>query len=80
MALIEIRADLRRTADALERIASSLEALLQLRLNPAVRTKIMRGSGTVPRISGDAVSAPSDEDLARAEEEEQRLLDTYGQV
>lgn len=80
MALIEIHADLGRAASALERIAAVLENFLDLTLNPGLRMKILRGGERGPELKGDAISAPTDEELARAEEEEERLLDAYGEV
>lgn len=81
MALIQINADLGRTATALEKIAHLLEWLLALWVNPALKQAYLRGTDVVPRpkvnpptvqTAGPRVSAPSDYELWEREIERER--------
>ena len=72
MALIEVTADLKRTATALERIADALVWILRLQIDPRARKaafqELCQEAGTPP-AGPEAVSAPTDEQLWEREEE-----------
>lgn len=84
MPLLNITADLTRTASALERIANALELLLWIEVNPASKPGMARDwplslaqrpKPTARRTPAgpEAVTAPTDEELWEAEQEQERL-------
>lgn len=76
MALIEVTADLKRTAAALERIADVLVWLLRIQIDPRARKAAFRevcGEEKAAPAGPEAVSAPTDEQLWEHEQEDERL-------
>ena len=82
MSWIELHPDLKRTADALERIASSLEQIAEFQADPQA-AKLHRLAKTAPRKAIDPreqYRPNTDEDLCRIQEEEEAaLLKSQGQ-
>jgi len=75
MALIEVTADLKRTASALERIADALVWILRLQIDPRARKAAFQevcGEEKAAPAGPEAVSAPTDEQLWEREQEEAR--------
>lgn len=75
MALIEVTADLKRTAMALERIADALVWLLRIQIDPRARKAAFRAiyeKESAAPAGPEAISAPTDEQLWDREQEEAR--------
>lgn len=76
MSWIELHPDLGRAADALERIASSLEQIVQFQADPqAAKLHRLTKAGTAPRQAldpRDQYRPNTDEELCRIQAEEER--------
>jgi hypothetical protein len=70
MALIEIHADMKRVADALERIADMGEALYAFFLNPSMARR--RDAGPIVPAPVESLGQNDDETLWQIEQEDER--------